>query len=296
MQTGRAVLDALSDRQPLDVVIDRTGRWLVEGRIRSPQAALAGVDVAFLALHGEYGEDGTIQRLLRRSDTRYTGSHELPSAIAFDKCQTRERLINDLPMARGRKLRRHELHQPRTITQLETELGANLFAKPTRSGSSHGARMILDTEDTYQALRELTTEHRDILVEEHVAGVEATVGVLENFRGEALYAFPVIEIVPPKQNAYFDYDAKYSGQTDEIVPGRFAPHIRDELQRQARVAHQQLGLRQYSRSDFIVRSGEVFFLEVNTLPGLTGESLYPKAAAAVGLSFTDLVAHLIETA
>jgi D-alanine-D-alanine ligase len=135
-----------------------------------------------------------------------------------------------------------------------------------------------------------------LLVEEYITGREATCAVLEQFRDQSTYVFPVIEIIPPADQPFFTTTAKYNGTTREICPGNFSYTERSKIAELAEFIHQSLGLSQYSRSDFILKNGTPYFLEVNTLPGLTNESLFPKAAAAVGLSFSDLVTHLVETA
>lgn len=297
--SGAAVLDALtaSGYDCSDIVITRDGRWLAEGKVKTPELHLRGVDVVFIAMHGSYGEDGQVQRILEQFKIPYTGSASFASALAFNKVLTKQRVCeHGVCVPRGQVLRRHHLKDPRTITRIETTIGTEFFVKPPQSGSSDGARRVRHDEDTYTALSELFQVYDELLLEEFVAGTEATVGVLEGFRGEPLYALPVVEIIPPQEAGFFDRTVKYNGQTREIVPGNFSHEIKHELQRLARLAHETMGCRQYSRSDFLIRNGQIYFLEINTLPGLTSESLFPKAADAVGLSFKELVAHLVETA
>lgn len=300
MVSGNAVLRALAEsdkHDPLDITITKAGEWLYEGRPRQPQHVLQGVDTVFIALHGEYGEDGQVQRLLEQFGIPYTGSGSLASAQSFHKVHSKTQMIlQGVLTPTYQSVRRHELKDPRTVTRIETQVGQEFFAKPIASGSSVGARRVGHSDDTYAALDELFNHHDELLLESYIDGVEATVGVLEGFRDQSLYVMPVIEIVPPAEADFFDAQVKYDGTTKEIVPGTFPTHIRDELQRIAALAHQTLNCAQYSRSDFLIRDGEVYYLETNTLPGLTEESLYPKAAAAVGLEFKDLVLHLINTA
>jgi D-alanine-D-alanine ligase len=182
------------------------------------------------------------------------------------------------------------------LNELYTSLGEELFIKPTTSGSSHGARYVGSKETLSRTLTELLEEYNELMVEEFIRGKEATVGILENFRNETKYVLPVIEIVPPMGEPLFSYENKYNGKTAEICPGRFSYHEKSKLSDAALIVHDALNCSHYSRSDFIVRNGEVYFLEINTLPGLTDESLLPKAAAAVGLTYTELIRHLVETA
>ncbi|MBC7836866.1 ATP-grasp domain-containing protein, partial [Acetobacteraceae bacterium] len=133
-------------------------------------------------------------------------------------------------------------------------------------------------------------------VEEFIKGKEATVGVVDNFRGEKFYALMPVEIVPPPSREFFDYHAKYSGESTERVPGNFTHSEKEELMYLAKRAHETLGLSHYSRSDFIVSKRGIYFLEINTLPGLTGESLLPKALAAGGSKLPEFLDHVITLA
>ena len=300
MLSGNAVLKALRDAdQPhKDIVITKKGEWLENGIVRTPEQALDAVDVVFIALHGSYGEDGQVQRILQRKGIPFTGSRALSSAIAFNKELTKNTLRpHGLNMPRHRRYARTELDQiDEEIPYIFKEVGSELFVKPLANGSSLGARHIPNAESLKVSLKELLELYDEVLIEEFIRGREATVGVLNNFRNEQTYVLPVIEIIPPGGQPLFSHEHKYNGQTEEIVPGRFSYHEKAKLTEAAALVHKVINCDHYSRSDFIVRDGEVYFLEVNTLPGLTNESLFPKAAAAVGLSFNQLIAHLIETA
>ncbi|MBP6881066.1 MAG: D-alanine--D-alanine ligase [Candidatus Pacebacteria bacterium] len=300
MKTGKNVLEALRKQNYSckDIVITRKGEWLDGGFMRSPEMALEAVDAAFVALHGTYGEDGQVQRILERKMLPFTGTRALPSSIAFNKELTKLTL-----QAHGINMpRHHRVHQSQLqdindiIPSVVDELGTELFVKPLASGSSFGARYVPNTETLRAVVSELLTRYENILIEEFIRGREVTVGVLNQFRSESTYVLPVIEIIPPNGEPLFSHESKYNGMTTEIIPGRFSYREKSELARIAALVHEEIGCRHYSRSDFIVRNGEVYFLEINTLPGLTDESLYPKAASAVGLSYEDLIGHLIELA
>ena len=148
-----------------------------------------------------------------------------------------------------------------------------------------------NTLELGQVLETLLKVYDQVLVEKLIAGREATVGVLENFRDQSLYLLPPVEIVP--RSEFFDYEAKYDGNTEEICPGRFSTSEKQHLMDAARMVHHTLGLSQYSRTDFILTDDGAYFLEVNTLPGLTDGSLLPKALDAVGVSFTAFIQHLL---
>lgn len=299
LRSGAAVLGALSDLgyATRDITITKSGKWLASGIERNPEQALDATDAVFIALHGEYGEDGQIQRLLQRKHIPFTGSRAFPSAVAFNKDLTKQTLKeHEILMPKHRRLTRDDVTTiDHTIAELIAEVGRELFIKPVTGGSSIGARYLGTEAAMFEAITELLEQYETVMVEEYIRGKEATVGVLEGFRNEELYVLPVIEIVPPSGMPLFSYEDKYNGKTEEIVPGRFSYHEKTKLADAAALVHKALGLDHYSRSDFIVRDGEVYFLEVNTLPGLTSESLLPKAAAAVGLEFNHLVRHLVET-
>lgn len=299
LRSGAAVLEALRQLQypHKDIVITKSGEWLDSGFVRPPEKALEAVDVVFIALHGAYGEDGQVQRILQRLQLPFTGSNAFSSGVAYNKELTKKSLRDHgVKMAKHRTVTKsvfQNLHAE--MESILTELGSELFIKPIGGGSSMGARYLPHADALHTALQELLVDHDSLMVEEFIRGREATVGVISQFRDEDLYVLPVIEIVPPGGAPFFSYDVKYNGTTQEIVPGRFSYHEKAKLSEAAALVHQALHCDHYSRCDFIVRDGEPYFLEINTLPGLTSESLFPKAAAAVGLEFNELVKHLVET-
>jgi D-alanine-D-alanine ligase len=298
LATGHAILTNLpEDRYTArDIYIDRQGIWHERGIPTTPERVLPSLDVAMLGLHGEYGEDGGVQRLLERYGVPYTGSDSFASSLAMHKVLTKE------------KAREHGLLTPKYYyveDNTDPELAAReitrnfhqpVIVKPVALGSSVGVSIVGGYAPVYQAIMALRENAGGVLVEELIKGTEATAGVVEHLRGEALYALPPVEIVPPPHATFFDRTVKYDGTTTEIVPGRFSKIISDELMRQARLMHEALGLRHYSRSDFIVSPRGIYFLETNTLPGMTGESLLPKSLASVGVKFGDFLSHLVELA
>jgi D-alanine-D-alanine ligase len=300
LKSGGAVLEALRQLEyPYkDIVITKRGEWLENGIPRQPDLALDAVDVVFIALHGKYGEDGQVQRILERKRIPFTGSRALASAIAFNKELTKRTLMpHGIKMPRHRKVTRADLEYltPDEIELIFTEVGEELFVKPISDGSSLGAQYVPNETVLTAALDALLADYEEVMVEQFIRGREATVGVLSDFRDQPLYVLPVIEIVPPDGES-FSYENKYNGRTQEIVPGRFSFTEKAMLSEAAELVHRALDCDHYSRSDFIVRDGDIYFLEVNTLPGLTRESLFPKASAAVGLEFPQLIEHLVENA
>lgn len=233
-------------------------------------------EVLFLALHGGRGEDGTLQALLDIVGVPYTGSGALASGMAMDK-DISKRLFRfgDIPTADW-------LMTPATAEEAGRRVGWPLVVKPSKQGSTVGLTVVKDPLE-YDAAVELAARYDDeVIVEAFIAGRELTVGVLE---GRAL---AVGEIIP--QHEVFDYECKYTpGMSEEIFPADLSPAIAEECRRLGVAAHNVLKLGGYSRVDFrLTPKGELFCLEVNTLPGMTATSLLPQSAAAVGIPFPEL--------
>ncbi len=298
LKSGAAILANLPEERYVarDIYIDRTGVWHNRGRPVSPERVLRQLDVVIIGLHGEYGEDGEVQKLLERFGVPYVGSNSFSSYLAMHKVMAKARAEEaGLLTPESRYIERVE----------ESEEGARdvirsfhqpVVVKPVGWGSSIGVSITGGYAPVLAAIEKLFAEGApSVLVEEYIRGKEATVGVVEGLRGETLYALPSIEIIPPGDD-FFSYDAKYSGKTREVCPGNFSRVVAEELQRAAKVIHRALGLRHYSRSDFIVNPKGIYYLETNTLPGLTTESLLPKSLSAVGVPFPEFLSHLVKLA
>ncbi len=296
MRTGAEVIAALRHRDvPVtDVIINKKGEWMVHGFTTEPKALAVVADVAFIALHGQYGEDGTVQRVLDSAGVPYTGSRAYPSALTMNKILTKDVLrsagVKTPPHLR---VTRSSTDVRRVATTIESLFGPTYIVKPVNSGSSVSTYKASGVHELVRALEGALRDRDEVLVEKYIKGREATVGVVEGLRGESFYRLPTVEIVPPASHGFFAADVKYTGATEEICPGRFSRQEKEELEDAALKAHNLLGLSHYSRSDFMVADDGVYFLETNTLPGLTRESLLPKALAAVGHSYDDFVMHLI---
>jgi D-alanine-D-alanine ligase len=297
LRTGSTVLENI-DRtlfDPIDIIITKGGEWLLCGKAQLPERILHSVDAVLNALHGTYGEDGTIQRLLDRYGVPYTGSKALSSNIAMNKILAKSFLRNtEVKMPRHVHVTRDSLSEVGRIAEKITDMfGPQYIIKPVASGSSVGTFVVKNPLLLQQAIADALSRFEEIMVEAKVSGREATCGVIERYRGERLYALPPIEIIIPSRADFFDSAAKYDSSTEEICPARFESSIKNEIERIAKLIHTTLGLSQYSRSDFIVADDGIYFLEVNTLPGLTKESLFPKAINAVGGTYKDFITHLI---
>lgn len=297
--TGQAVLSSLrkNNISTKDILISRQGEWIVEGFSKSPKEALLAVDVVFIALHGSYGEDGTVQRLLEHLGIPYTGSRPYPSAVAMNKILTKETLQDSgIKMPAHMRVTSANSDVRRISSGIEALFGPEYIVKPVYGGSSIGVYRATGGMELAAVLAKVLQEQEEVLVEEYVKGREATVGIVEGIRDQEHYRLPAIEIIPPKSEAFFSYKVKYDGSTEEICPGRFSASEKEQLETLAEKVHKRLNLKHYSRSDFIVNDNGIYFLEVNTLPGLTEQSLMPKALNAVGHSYDDFILHLINLA
>ena len=296
LETGAHVLSSLNRERyrPIDIVITQHGEWLLHGRARTPYEAVAHADVVVNALHGAYGEDGTVARLLERIGVPYTGSAAYPSALAMNKAIAKDHLRHHgIKLARHMVVGRSALSDTAAMARsIKALFGPEYVVKPIASGSSRGVYTADSELALAHALYEALVRYEQVLVEERIHGREATVGVIDGFRGVARYALPPVEIAT-KPGAVFDYETKYGDGSLERCPSSFPlPTIR-ELERLAVRAHEVLGLRHYSRSDFMVARDGIYYLETNTLPGLTRASLFPKALAAVGSSMPEFLDHIL---
>jgi D-alanine-D-alanine ligase len=240
--------------------------------------------VVFLALHGTYGEDGTVQRQLDKLGVPYTGCDAEASRVAFDKFLTKQRCVSaGVPTARFALIDSPAARWP---------MGWDppVVLKPVRQGSSVGLQFVERVSDWSKALAEAMRFDSQVLIEEKITGRETTVGVLD---GKPL---PVVEVRP--KTGVYDYQSKYtSGATEYLCPAPFDKETTTRIQTAAMGAFKVIGGRDYARVDVMVNGGgRPLVLEVNTLPGMTETSLLPKAAAAAGLSYAELCQKMIELA
>ncbi len=249
-------------------------------------------DVVFNALHGTFGEDGRIQSLLEILDIPYTGSGVLPSALAMNKEKTFSFLRNeDIPFPKTVTLRKDQLPS----LQIKS-LPLPSVVKPNCSGSSIGVAVVSSHDQLHRAIHDALQEDNTILVQEYIQGKELTCGVLGNADDpESIQALLPVEII--FDDAFFDYRAKYdSEKTEEICPAKISPALTKKIQELAKQVHTLLGCRGLTRSDFILKGHTLYFLEINTLPGLTEKSLCPKEARAAGMPMMDFLTRQIELA
>jgi D-alanine-D-alanine ligase len=279
LRSGKAVYEALKELDSDVSLIDIAG---------DPKKVLHGldIDIAFIALHGRFGEDGTVQKMLERSGIPYTGSDPRSSKLALDKLASKK-VFKECRVPTPEYI---SINKKIKFGNLKEDFNLPLVVKPSREGSSIGLSIVRDKAVFGKALDLAFKYDETVLIEKFIKGRELTVGILDD---EPL---PVIEIVA-KENVY-DYGAKYlDNETVYVVPARITDRQRDSAQNAAVKAHTALGCKDFSRIDIRMDdNGGIFVLEVNTIPGLTERSLLPKAAKAAGINFRELCVKFLELA
>jgi D-alanine-D-alanine ligase len=284
-----AILDAgVRDPHPPDDSEDilRTGD--LGSLIRDP--LLIGTEVVFLALHGGRGEDGTVQTLLDLAGLPFVGSDRVGCALAMDK-DLSKRLLRDAGVPTPDwVMTQGGAEGEARLEEVVRRLGLPVIVKPPSGGSTLGLSLAHDEVELRDALSQALEYEDQVMFERYVQGREVTVGILGD------QTLPVGEIIP--EHEIFDYECKYRpGMAQEIFPADLLPEVAARVQAEALAAHRALKLRDFSRVDFILEPGGIpWCLEANALPGMTGNSLLPKAARAAGIAFPDLCHRVAEMA
>jgi D-alanine-D-alanine ligase len=278
LKTGKAILKALTEKGYTACAID-VNQDVAETLIKKK------IECAFIALHGRFGEDGTIQGMLELMRIPYTGSGVLASALALHKIMTKKIfLCEKIPTPPFEVVQRQDIGKDplRNIS-----LPLPLVIKPAREGSTIGVSIVRAEEELVPALKEAGKYDDEILVEKFMKGREITVGILEDI------PLPVIEIVP--KSGFYDYHSKYTkGETQYIVPARIPREKYLYAQDMSLKAFQTLGCSGCARVDLMTdENDDSFVIDVNTMPGMTETSLLPKAANYVGITFEDLVERIL---
>lgn len=285
IKTGRQISQALTGEGYEVKEIDPAGALVKDLKNFQP-------DVVFIALHGKYGEDGTIQGLLELLGFPYTGSGVLSSALCMDKVIAKKVMsYEDIPTPSFQVIT-EQLEQG-TGERLIKDFGLPLVVKPARQGSAIGVSIVKEAGELEKALTEALKYDQAVLVEECIDGIELTASVLGTKNPRVL---PLIEIV--SETEFYDYTAKYSpGMSHHIIPARISPEAATKVGELALRTYKAMDCRQLARVDFMLNSeGEPFVLETNTIPGMTETSLFPDSAKAAGISFTELISLLVDEA
>ncbi len=298
LNTAENVLKNLPDHyEPYDIFIAKNGDWYLNNQFAYPEKVARSVDVVFNAVHGQYGEDGSLQQVLDTFGVPYTGSGQTASLVGMNKFISKK-AFESAGLFTPRAITVDSSEDPaEAALRVYKKMGPQLVVKPNSSGSSVGVSVVDNLHDLARAISDASRYDSKILIEEYIKGKEATVGVIDNFRNKRYYALPVIEIIPPSSSSFFDIEAKYSGEAKEMVPANFPIPLKRQLEELAIKSHNAIGARHYSRTDFIITpKGKIYVLETNTLPGFTKDSLMPKALDAVGVSYSEFLDHLIKLA
>jgi D-alanine-D-alanine ligase len=312
LHTGKMVVRSLLPRRyrVTPIIIRKNGIWVFpviqktsKRSYRLPEALIEirrrRIQVVFIALHGTYGEDGTLQAALELAGFPYTGSGVLASALGMDKVYSSE-----LFTAAGLCVPKYIsfsnsqwIEKPAQLlrTLLKT-FRLPVVVKPRALGSSVGVSIPKTQSELRRAIQKTFKVTDHLIVQAYIAGREVTCGVLDRGRGEGAFALPPTEIVP-NAGPFFDYQAKYEkGGSEEITPARFPETMIKKIQSIALRTHELLGCSGMSRTDMIVSSRQIFVLEINTIPGMTETSLLPQAAQVAHISFPALLDRLIRAA
>lgn len=282
LQTGATILRSLANPAytPRDIFIDRQGSWHLGGLPVLPEQAAEEVDIFFNCLHGEYGEDGQIQRLLVSLDKPFTGPEEIPAIAALNKVMTKKLLARaGIKVPISVTVLGHKNYRE-SAKEAFSQMAPPWIVKPVDRGSSVGLSVAKTFDQLIEGIKMASDFSDQILVEQFIKGKEATVGVIDQFRDKERYTlFPV---------------ERCAG--NHLCPGTFTDKEKGELSELAEIAHDTLGLRHYSNADFIISPRGIYLLEVNALPGLATHSVLPRALSALGVGERDFASHILNLA
>lgn len=248
-------------------------------------------DYAYIMQHGTPGENGLMQGYLEMTGVPHSGCDAFVAAITFDKfsCKSYLKDVDFVKCADDIFVRKGEASEGLARKAVE-RLGLPMFVKPTDGGSSFGVTKVKRIEDFDKAVEDAFAEGKTIMAEGAIVGRELTCAVY--FNGKENVALPVIEII--SDNEFFDYEAKYNGHSKEVCPAQIPDSLRDEIQEVSKKVYAHLGCAGLVRVDYIVSGEDLYFLEVNTVPGMTSASLVPQMVRAAGLSMTEFLTTVIE--
>jgi D-alanine-D-alanine ligase len=299
LASAASIADGLrqAGHSPVAIEVGRDGVWRREGAplALTPGEGMDGIDVVFPALHGPFGEDGTVQGLLECIDVAYVGAGVLASALCMDKVMFKDLMATSgVPQVayRAVRLRQYEAGPEAVLADLEA-LGLPVFVKPARLGSSVGIVRVQSGEELSGAL-ETAFEHDALaIVEAAASGLEVECSVLGN--GEPVASEPGEILLATGESGWYDYEAKYTpGGMELIVPARIAAHLRDRVRELAVETFVRSGCAGLARVDFFVEGERVLVNELNTMPGFTQTSVYASLFEASGIPYPELLDRLIE--
>lgn len=251
-------------------------------------------DVAYIIIHGTPGENGILQSYLDLLNIPYTTCNAFTSALTFNKAATKYFLSqHNIKTAPSILLRKNDIISTKTIIE---ELGLPMFVKPNNGGSSFGATKVKKSEELLIAIENAFNEDHEVIIETYIPATELTCGVMKVCGKEHL--FSPTEIVPKKEmnKEFFDYEAKYKGLAEEITPARISKELTEEIQSLSSKIYDILGCNGVVRIDYLYSNGTLYFMEINTVPGMSEQSIIPQQASYYGMSLNELNDMLIEDA
>ena len=296
--TGKQIVQALPKEkyQAVLIEISKDEKKAIPELIK--KLSRQKMDVAFIGLHGRFGEDGKIQAILDVLQIPYTGSGVLASALGMDKVKCMEVLEkNKILLPKFITFINPKINFSKVDEKIKKTFGYPCVVKPNESGSSVGVTIVKNSKQLMPAIKKAFQEDKIVIAQKYIQGRELSAGVMGNSNQERILTFPVIEIVTPGAE-FFDYKQKYFSQTvREICPTNIPQKIENKIRETAKKIHQILGCDGLTRSDFILtKDNKFYFLEINTLPGQTQTSLCPKEAKAAGIAFPDFLDQQIQLA
>ncbi len=300
LKTGAAMISALpAERyETRDIFIDKNGLWHLRGVPATPVRALSQLDVVLNALHGGIGEDGTVQRILQRAGVPYAGSTALASVLALNKIRAREifrRVGISMPQAAVFSLA-DGMTTGAMARNVFAQFGPPYVVKPPAEGASFGIIIVNLLHELPDAIGDVLDQYGSALVEQLIRGREASVGIIEKFRGEELYALPPALVVLPENARMQERTHHEEGALSHRVPSDFSHEQKQALMDAARLAHRSLGLAHFSRADFLVAPQQTYLLEINAIPGLYPGASLPPMLDSVGSSVGEFLEHVIRLA
>jgi D-alanine-D-alanine ligase len=282
IQTGTAILESLKT-----MGLEAKGYDINKGFLKN--ISHKDIDVAYIALHGEGGEDGCIQSILEFLDIPYTGSNVLSSSLCMNKYYSKLLFESGkIPTPKFQYFKLKELGEESSIENLSKDILYPVIVKAVSQGSAIGVHLVKNFQDLKKAILDIKKYDSSILIENYIEGLELTVGILGDD------TLPVIEIVP--DNEFYDFESKYAkGKSKHIIPARIDKDIEIEIKKLAKSAHDMLGCKAVSRVDIILdKKNNPWVLEINTIPGMTETSLLPDAAKSIGIDFDELVLRILD--
>ena len=299
LRSGHRVKSYVPDHyDATDIYIDKKGNWHHNGVKKTPEKILRHFDVIFNAMHGEYGEDGKVQKILESHNSAYSGSNSFSSSLAMNKIKTKELLaLHGIKTPKFTYVKKDE-YSYGDLSDVFASIPRPMIVKPASSGSSMGVHVVATFDELVSAVNNVFKVGDVVLVEEFIRGKEVSCGVLDHSNGTDVYTFYPVEIQHNCKNGVWTTDSRNDGSSYQMTcPSTLDVGIKNQIQETTHRAHSLLGLRHYSCSDFLVTDkGDVYFLETDSHPRLDESSVYSTSLEAAGLTMSTFVDHLLTLA